>query len=163
MNFNTEAAYKAYFEAIATSHNDIDAFMFGDEYVITTGQPSNMSEGVTMWLDYYRPITIAGSTENCNGNNNTDSTTMQPTSDRKETTSEQQAVYKSCEDIVQQIFAKIAMDFQTEVLDNEAQWSAGQFGRMQESMFAGTMYRGAAAELAFHYALNMEYDNTKWS
>lgn len=159
-----EQAYKAYFQGLATSHADIDNFLFGDEEEMVRVQRSGSeATGICLWLDYHQPIRGAGSHDNAVGRLTAEWVVMQPAHKNNFTTAELQIKLKECEDIVQQMFAKIMYDYQTDVIAQEPDWLSMQFGRMQQHTFAGTSYEGIAAQIDFIVNVNTEFNQAKWT
>lgn len=161
MNFSDEQAFKAYFEALATSHMDIDQFIFGtvDE---ASKQVKNIT-GTILWLDHYRPIRAAGQKDTHAGKLTAEFTVMQPGSERTLTTEALDALLKACEDIVQQVFAKILYDHdQTIGPGAHPDYPSLQFGRMEGSLLAGTEFEGTAAQIDFFIPLKLDYNPDKW-
>ena len=163
MNLNSEDNYKSYFESLATSHVDVAYFRFGDEKDKSVEQRSGMQGGLMLWLDYYPPIQLAGQADNFLGEIVADFTVMQAVSDKKESREEQQVKYLACEEIMQQLLARIACDYQNDVLTNLPIYNRSRFGRIVDTQYGATTYTGCTAELPFYVPLKMEYDPTKWT
>ncbi len=163
MNLNSEHNYKAYFQSLATSHQDVGYFRFGDEKDKHVNQRSGAQAGILLWLDYYQPIQLAGEQDNFLGVVIADLTVMQASSDKKDDLVQQQAKYLACEEIIQQILARVAYDYQQDTLENTPLWQRARFGRMTDQSYGGTMYVGCTCELPFHVPLKMEYNPAKWT
>ncbi len=162
MNLNSEDNYKAYFEAIATRHIDINYFRFGDDKDKQVDQRSGARSGIVLWLDYYPPVQLAGEQDNFLGTIIADITIMQAMSDKADSLATRQAKYLACEDIMQQLFAKIALDYQEDTLENQPLWTRSRFGRMTDFTFGATLYAGCTGEITFNVPLKMEHNPTKW-
>ncbi len=167
MDFRDEDSYKLYFKALATSHVDIAEFTFGDTNEFSKVQKSakQTNDGFVMWLDYYEPIQGVGSHDNHLGKLKAEWAIIKPASSRNLTKEEKQAIALECEEVAQQIYAKIMHDYQTyegEEMPNEPDWVTMRFGRMETHTFGSTTYEGTACELAFNIPLKTELNLAKW-
>lgn len=57
IDFTDPTAIKDYFEALATSHVDIDTFVYGDSDVMQSKAKSE-DFGTVLWLDYAQPVQL---------------------------------------------------------------------------------------------------------
>lgn len=167
MNIQTEAAYKAYFESLATSHVSIDFFLFGDENeFVQVARKGVASDNFTLWLDYYPIATTVGEYDTNMASIKAEFVVMKPASPTKTKRDDLQVILKQCEDIVKQIFAKIEYDYQqsSDVSDIPI-YDSIEFGRMEpvNKGKSATRYEGIAAKIDFHFPIDLNYDNTKWS
>lgn len=167
MDFRDEQSYKNYFESLAISHVDIAEFTFGDAKVFSNVQKSakESNAGFVLWLDYYQPIQGAGSHDNHVGRLTAEWVIMKPASSKQLTNEGKQAIALECEEVAQQVFAKIMHDYQTyegEEMPNEPDWVTMRFGRMESHTFGSTSYEGTACELTFSIPLKTELNLAKW-
>ncbi|MEM7551710.1 MAG: hypothetical protein AAF363_18645 [Bacteroidota bacterium] len=165
ISFNSEEGYKDYFEKLQQEHVDLSAFVFGDGGDVDGEQRSGPSDGYKLWLNYYSPIRFAGQRDNYVGTISAEFSVMYAAAERDSTRAELQSFYQAAEAIVQQIFARIEKDYNEGVIDysNEPQLSTLRFGRMERTRFGSSSYEGCLAQIDFHVALDMAYDESKWS
>lgn len=167
MNVQDEAAYKAYFESLATSHNDITFFFFGDdETAIKVSRSEKNTSNFALWLDYYPPITSAGEYDTNMGTMKAEFAIIKPASSRNITREQLQAITKECEDIMQQFIARILYDYSQATDPSDVPlYSTIQFGRMEPATKGkgATQYEGVLGSIDFLIPLKLDFDQTKWS
>lgn len=164
INFSDEEAYKSYFQALATSHVDIDFFFFGDEdnHIDVQRTKGTSEDGITMWLDHYPPIQ-AGERDSNTGTIKAEFTIMKNGSRNNNDEADLQAIRKECEDITQQVLAKIMKDHNDAIgPSNEPLIESAVFGPMQSHVISGNRYEGTLCQVDFTVPLKFDYDETKW-
>ena len=162
MNFSNEKQYREYFEALATSHVDIESFVFGDSKHFSNVQKSGNHTGITLWLDHYPPIRGVGDQDNPLGRLTAEWVVMKSVSGKQQTKEEMDIILDKCESIAQDIFAKIMYDYQVTDSDNQPDWPSRQFGRMESYLFSSTTYEGTACQMDFLINAPATYNENKW-
>lgn len=160
----TEQEYKTFFEALATSHADIDSFVFGDDTTFTSVQRSTAASGIVLWLDYYNPIQGTGGNDSFKGRLTAEFNIMQPAGGRQQTDAQLQTILNTCQQVAQQVVAKIMYDYNqaTGPVTATPDYNTFKHGRSIPKTWGATSYEGIAAQLDFIVPLDMNYNPAKW-
>jgi hypothetical protein len=162
------AAYKAYFQAIATganSHKEIDGFKWGDKDVMKNDSRSDMPARVLWATPYDGARYIDRSSDNINKVKQARVAYMiVPDSEKF---SDIDAAFDACEAVIEQILTKILMDKKgvdvdgvwTMLVTTVDSWKTGPV----EAVFGSTKYIGWELELNFMDNTNLAYDASKWN
>lgn len=149
------AAYKTYFEAIATAHTAINDFIFdnGREEVIDRLR-SNIAYPV-MWLDAYSNRLNDNKGDQLLGSKTGSLVVMQrPTPDR-----DANDIEADCEQIIVDIISRIRKDWQEGIV--HVQFSNFNYAPIQP-MFVDALH-GVRLEFVILDPVNLTYNTEKWT
>lgn len=151
--------YKTYFEALATSHNDISHFEFANEERLTKILRSQEVAKV-LWCEPYEQVQLLDSHH--------DNTLEQyPCSlvvagKKPELFDDQDQHYSDCETIVKDIIAKMLLDYQSDPQVLSTELSSYKFGRA-EATFGSIIMYGCKLDFNFKAPAEITYNPSKWS
>lgn len=159
------ATYRSYFQAIATSHVDIDGFKWGDKDVLRNDNRSDMPEKL-LWVQPYESVRFLDA-----GSDNVQKVKLARVAymivPDSEKFSDEDAALDVCEALIEQIVAKILLDKRGS--DGAGEWSllitritsftAGPV----EYKFGGTKYIGYELKIEFQDPANLTYNPEKWA
>lgn len=159
------ASYRAYWQAIATAHKEVDGFKYGDKDVIRNDNLSDMPARVLWAMPYDK------SRYGDKGSDNVHKRKVARVAYLKLADSEKFAdedkVFDECEAVMEQIMAKLYQDKRgydvagewTMVVTDINTWSGGPV----QMKIGSTNYYGWELELTFMDNTNLAYDASKWN
>lgn len=150
-------SYQDYFNEIADSHNEIAGFIFGDLDIVNN--ESRAWKDKKLWLEPYPPVTIIDSLSDNFLHNKQGSLWVggAPPSGKF---SDIYAWFKSCENIIKDIIAKILQDRYQEKLITRL--SSFKYG-MGEYTVGATRMVGCRLDFTFTDPTGLEYNEDKWT
>lgn len=159
------AAYRNYFQNIATKHKEIDGFKWGDEDVLANDNRSDMPASF-LWTQPYEKFPFSDPDSDNITKRKKARVAFMKAIESNAAFSTIDAAYDAAEAIVEQIMAKILVDKRGAQVGADyvmlatriASWSAGPV----HYTFGSTPYVGYELEMDFHDPANMQYDATKW-
>ena len=159
------ASYKAYFQAIATSHVDIDGFKWGDKDVIRNDNRSDMASKV-LWATPYERANY-GDKFSDNVHKRKIARVAYLTLANSELFADEDAAFDACEAVIEQIIAKIYKDKRGEevagdwtmIITEINSFSSGPV----EMKIGSTKYIGWELQMTFGDNTNLEYNPAKWT
>lgn len=159
------SSYRAYFQAIATSHVDIDGFKFGDKDVVRNDNRSDMPAKV-LWAHPYER-TRYGDRFSDNVHKYKVARIAYLVVPASEKFDDEHAAYDTCELVIEQIMSRliqdkrgkdVAGDWQMIVTDINT-WSTTPV----EMKIGSTRYVGCSLEVTFQDPTNLSYNALKWT
>lgn len=156
-NLTDFASYQAYFEALATSHVDIDGFLFGDaEVAMNDGR---VWKGKKLWLEPWQPVTITDQLSD-NYLQQKKGSLWVGGSPQSKLFQARLDFFAECEVIVKSIIAKLLKDRTEELLITRL--TSYSFG-MGEFTFSATNMIGCRLDFIFTDPSGFAYDADKWA
>jgi hypothetical protein len=156
LDLTDQDSYKAYMQAIQTSHVDLHWFKFGDELAVREGKKAGMNK-IGIWADEHEPVRIRDDkSDNFLGIHKAPCMIMLP---KKEKIENHQADYNACEIIAKDIISKLLKDYTDGIVATEV--SEYQFGKA-EINFDGNDYIGCRLDIQWLAPVDVTYKAEKW-
>lgn len=147
--------YKTYFEGLATSHVDIQSFVYNeDENLANQLRSGDQGKPPIMWLEAYELRVNDELSDNYIGNATGALAIIQKISDDMPADQAE----RQCEEIVTQLMSKMQLDHQNGEIT--AQFNAFSYATI-DPVFADRL-RGVRLQFNFFIPLNLAYDEDKW-
>jgi hypothetical protein len=160
------AAYRAYFEAIAEAHIDVDGFKYGDKDVVTSNNRSDMPARV-LWCAPYQGATYLDKGDSDNVVKLKTARVAYLVTPTSELFADEDAAFDLCEATVEQILAKLLKDKAGAMVDGQWEMIATQLnswkGAPVEMTIGSTKYIGWELSLVFLDNTALAYDAEKWA
>lgn len=163
------ATYRAYFQGIATSHEDIDGFKWGSKNVIINDSRSDLAARF-LWASPYDNARYGDKASDNVMKYKVARVAYMITPDSEKFEDEDEG-FDFCEDVIEQIMAKVLKDKagQMVMVDEEEEWqmiatdiSSWKTGPVTKKI-GSTKYIGWELEITFMDNTNLAYDASKWN
>lgn len=158
------STYKAYFATIASSHKEVDGFKWGDKDVVRNDNRSDLAARF-LWAMPYDGAKY-GDQQSDNVIKTKVARVAYMIVPDSELFSDEEAAFNFCEEVLEQIIAKIYRDKSGAMVEgawemiatNINSWKTGPV----EKKIGSTKYIGWELEMSFQDNTSLEYDATKW-
>jgi len=159
------AAYRAYFQAIATSHVDIDGYKWGDADVVRNDNRSDITSRF-LWAMPYNNSRY-GDKYSDNVHKTKQARVAYMIVPDSEKFSDEDTAFDFCEAVIEQIMAKLLLDKRGKdvagtwemILSDINSWTGGPV----EKTIGSTKYIGWELQINFMDNTNLSYDDSKWA
>lgn len=159
------ASYKAYFQAIASSHVDIDGFKWGNKDVIKNDSRSDLVARF-LWATPYENARYTDKSSD-NVNKIKVARVAYMIVPESELYADEDLAFDACEAVIEQIIAKIMKDkagqdvagVWTMLATDPSSWTTGPV----EKKLGSTKFIGWEMRINFIDNTSLEYDPSKWT